>query len=465
MPAFISGSSIDDLFQFWRKTYGGIFTVWIGPTPLVMICDMESIKKYFVVNADKFSNRWRNYVTDTFMGGVNGVVQIDGDKWREQRRFSLHVLRDFGVGRALMEQKIMFEVDAFVDYLGQIDEPIEMHSPIAVCVGNIIMNLLFGERFPQGSEEMHHLHGLLDQQSQLVVNPIMGLYIALPFTSKIPLLNMKWNELMKLRNHLWNFLEEHIQKHRETFENDLPYEDDFTYKYMEEMKKRQETSDDMGYFDEWQMKMLLLDLFFAGMETTVTTLKWGFLLATIHQDVQKKIQEELDSCQNEQITLCDRPNLPYTQACINEIQRVANILPINLLRTTSESVELDGYQYPKGTLVIPQISILMQDPTIFENPHQFNPNRFLTTSGKLRRFEEFIPFSIGKRQCLGESLARAELFLVFANLLKKYSFTSDDVQLSTQRILGLTVSPPKYKCLVKSREKSLKRDLNFNIIS
>lgn len=44
------------------------------------------------------------------LGGTNGVVQIDGEKWREQRRFSLHVLRNFGVGRALMEEKIMHEV-------------------------------------------------------------------------------------------------------------------------------------------------------------------------------------------------------------------------------------------------------------------------------------------------------------------------------------------------------------------
>ncbi|KHJ90047.1 hypothetical protein OESDEN_10116 [Oesophagostomum dentatum] len=90
------------------------------------------------------------------------------------------------------------------------------------------------------------------------------------------------------------------------------------FTYMREMEKRRQTGADMGYFDDWQMKMLLLDLFFAGMETTVTTLKWGFLLATIHPEVQRKVQEELDNkCAGTIVTLADRPRLPYTQAVIN----------------------------------------------------------------------------------------------------------------------------------------------------
>ncbi|KAK6732974.1 hypothetical protein RB195_017009 [Necator americanus] len=463
MPNFLFCSSVDDLFQSWKKKYGGIFTVWIGPIPLVMVSDLTSIKKYFIQNAELFSNRWRNHITDTFMGGVNGVVQIDGPKWREQRRFSLHVLRDFGIGRALMEGKIMEEVNAFADYLHlNQSEEITMHSAIAVCVGNVINNMLFGMRFPQGSAEMHHLHSLLDQQSRLVVNPVMGLYIAAPWTTDIPLINGKWNDLMAIRSELYDFLQKQIDDHRLKILRDDHVEDDFTFSYMREMEKRRQTGTDMGYFDDWQMKMLLLDLFFAGMETTVTTLKWGFLLAAIHPDIQRKVQEELDNvCVGNVVLLADRPRLPYTQAVINEIQRFANILPINLLRTVADDVSIDGFHFSKGTLVIPQISILMNDECVFTNPKQFSPERFLDENGKLRRIDEFLPFSVGKRQCLGESLARAELFLIFSNLLKQFVFRAPvGEKLSTRRVFGLTVSPPTYKCVVESR----KRDENHNIV-
>lgn len=467
MPSFLFASSIDDLFQSWKKSYGGVFTVWIGPFPLVMVCDLASIKKYFVQNAEVFSNRWRNHVTDTFMGGANGVVQIDGPKWREQRRFALHVLRDFGVGRAQMESKIMEEVNSFAVFLQENQGRVVINSAIAVCVGNVINNMLFGVRFPQvqfcqGSEQMHQLHSLLDQQSRLVVNPIMGLYIAAPWTTSIPIVNRKWTELMQIREQLWNFLQEQIDDHRRKLSNNDADEDDFTYTYMREMEKRRISGVDMGYFDDWQMKMLLLDLFFAGMETTVTTLKWGFLLAVLHPNVQRRVQEELDNeCAGTAVTLADRPRLPYTQATINEIQRVANILPINLLRTVSEDVSIDGFEFPAKTLVIPQISILMNDESVFPDAKAFRPERFLGEDGKLRRVDEFLPFSVGKRQCLGESLARAELFLIFGNLLKRFEFRPTPGSWpSKQRVFGLTVSPPQYECVVQLR----KRDENHNFV-
>ncbi|KJH39862.1 hypothetical protein DICVIV_14241 [Dictyocaulus viviparus] len=66
------------------------------------------------------------------------------------------------------------------------------------------------------------------------------------------------------------------------------------------------------------MKMLLFDLLFAGVETTATTLKWGFLLVAINSQVQRRVQEELDrECLGDVVTLADRPRLPYTQATIN----------------------------------------------------------------------------------------------------------------------------------------------------
>uniref|UniRef100_A0A1I7SVA1 Cytochrome P450 2L1 n=1 Tax=Bursaphelenchus xylophilus TaxID=6326 RepID=A0A1I7SVA1_BURXY len=137
---------------------------------------------------------------------------------------------------------------------------------------------------------------------------------------------------------------------------------------------------------------------------------------------------------------------------LEEIQRLANILPINLLRTVTQDIEIDGYRFKKGSMVLPQVSILLNDPDHFPEPEEFRPDRFLDENQNLRRFEAFMPFSIGKRQCLGESLARMELFLIFANLLRNFSFESCDGEISNRRVLGLTVSPPKFRCKVRRRE-------------
>ncbi|KAL3994484.1 Cytochrome P450 family protein [Acanthocheilonema viteae] len=453
---FIFYKSIDDMFLSWKQKYGNVITFWIGPIPLVMVTDGETMREYFVRNAEIFSNRWRNYATDFFMDGTNGIIQIDGDKWKQQRRFVLRVLRDFGVGRMLIEERIMMEVEIFIDYMEAkcTVQEVDICAMHAVCVGNIINNILFGYRFPQGSVEFSSLHKLLDSHSRLVLHPLMGLYISLPFTTRIPLINYKWKKFKNLRDKLREFISKEVQEHVKIFNSEEPPEiTDFTYAYLSEIDRRKKAGEPTEYFSEWQLTMLLLDLFFAGMETTVTTLKWGFLLSIIHPDVQTKVQNELDEIGN-RITLADKSKCSYTMATIHEIQRLANILPINLLRTVAEDVVMGKYYYPAGTLCIPQISIAMNDPTNFEKPKEFRPERFLEDDGfTLKKHDAFFPFSIGKRQCLGESLAKAELFLIYANLMRHYRFRTvpNKPNPSTKRLFGLTTSPPPYKCVVERR--------------
>lgn len=77
------------------------------------------------------------------------MLQIHGDKWREQRRFSLHVLRDFGVGRAEIEKRVMYEVEKMIEVLKKDcnSKPLDLHTYFASCVGNIIITILFGKRY------------------------------------------------------------------------------------------------------------------------------------------------------------------------------------------------------------------------------------------------------------------------------------------------------------------------------
>ncbi|VDO40384.1 unnamed protein product [Haemonchus placei] len=105
-----------------------------------------------------------------------------------------------------------------------------------------------------------------------------------------------------------------------------------------------------------------------------------------------------------------------------ETQRLANLLPMNLPHVTVRAVRIGKYDLPAGTGVVPQISNVLYDKhlQVFPAPHSFNPSRFIDENGKLKKVEELIPFSIGKRQCLGEGLAKMELFLFIANLFNRF---------------------------------------------
>ncbi|NXI54753.1 CP2J2 protein, partial [Chloroceryle aenea] len=109
----------------------------------------------------------------------------------------------------------------------------------------------------------------------------------------------------------------------------------------------------------------------------------------------------------------------YTNATIHEVQRISSIIPFNAPRMATKDTVLDGFHIPKGTVLLTNLTSVMFDKTEWETPDTFNPGHFLK-DGQFRKRESFMPFSIGKRACLGEVLARSELFLFFPSLLQKF---------------------------------------------
>ncbi|XP_010785342.1 cytochrome P450 2D9-like, partial [Notothenia coriiceps] len=156
--------------------------------------------------------------------------------------------------------------------------------------------------------------------------------------------------------------------------------------------------------------------------------------------------------QSRQPSMADRSNLPYTEAVIHEIQRMGNIIPLNGLRMATKDTTLGDYIIPKGTSLMPNLTSVLFDKTEWETPDTFNPGHFLDAEGKFVKREALMPFSAGKRVCLGEGLAKMELFLFLIGLLQKFSFSvPDGVELSTEGVTGITRVPHPFKVYAKAR--------------
>lgn len=192
------------------------------------------------------------------------------------------------------------------------------------------------------------------------------------------------------------------------------------------------------------------------METTLLTFMWAILLLMHYPEVQTKVQQEIDQIigRDRLPDMNDRANMPYTVAAIHECQRFANVLTANIPHSVTEDVEVLGYKIPKDTVVLPLIAVLHFDDEVFENAQQFKPERFLSKDGKtFRNLEKLLPFSLGRRVCLGESLARMELFLIFVALLQQFTFqfTDDNPKPELRGKAGLTIGPFPYTVRIIKR--------------
>merc|ERR1719445_974738 len=241
-------------------------------------------------------------------------------------------------------------------------------------------------------------------------------------------------------------------KHKQSLDvNDLR---DYTDMALMEIEKTTDSKSSFyGQFGLDNLKVTLFDLFVAGSETTSTTLTWAALYMVRYPEVQRKVQEELDRVvgQNRHPSVRDRPNLPYTEAVLMEIQRYANIVPNGVNHVSDRDFSVNGITIPAFTLIQPLMAELLKGE-YWGDGTTFRPERFLDAEGQLRRDDHLIPFSIGKRQCLGETLAKVELFLFFTNLVHQFHFLPEvEGELPSEDYApGVTILPKSFSAKLVS---------------
>ncbi|KAL8194656.1 UNVERIFIED_CONTAM: hypothetical protein K2H54_028058 [Gekko kuhli] len=176
-------------------------------------------------------------------------------------------------------------------------------------------------------------------------------------------------------------------------------------------------------------------------------------------EVQEKCQAEITSVHgnNPCIKYEDRDKLPYTNAVIHEIQRFANVIPLGIPHAPIKDMQLLGYTIPKDTTVITNLISVHCDESQWKYPHEFNPSNFLNEKGEFEKPEAFLAFSAGPRVCLGENLARTELFLFFTNILRRFQILWPDETktLDLRPNFGLTLSPSSFKVALKCRQPNM----------
>jgi cytochrome P450 family 23 subfamily A len=266
----------------------------------------------------------------------------------------------------------------------------------------------------------------------------------------LPILRNRYYELIDGYRTIIDYCQKQINAHKNAKSNDTE-PNDYVDAYLQEAERQGKDST----FTEKQLVNALYDMFIAGQETTSNTIIFAIIYALNYPEKLKNLHNELDKVigNDRRITLGDKNSLPYCNAFIYESQRLVNLLASNLPHKLLRNVEIRGYQIPKGTVIIPQISTILFDDKIFPDPLNFIPERFIDENGDLKKIDEFIPFSMGKRQCLGESLAKMELYLIITNFFNHFNITpvNEEKLPSMKKIRGITVQPYPFECNITKR--------------
>ncbi|XP_042247656.1 cytochrome P450 2K1-like [Thunnus maccoyii] len=434
------------------KKYGSVFTVYLGTKKVVVLAGYKTVKEALVSYAEEFGDRDISPILYDANQG-HGILFANGESWKEMRRFALSTLRDFGMGKRVAEDKILEEcchlIQMFDEHKGK---PFDTTCPVNYATSNIISSIVYGSRFEYSDPRFKNLVRRANETIRITGSVPIQLYNMFPWLLSwiknrhliLKNVEMTVRDVKDLIKHLKATLNPHICR---------GLVDCFLIR-----KKKEEDSHIIDtHYHEKNLIFTVTNLFAAGTDTTATTLRWGLLFMAKYPQIQDKVQDELSRVVgSRQIRVDDRKNLPYTDAVIHETQRLASIVPTSIPHITSRDVTFQGYFIKEGTIVFPLLFSVLYDESQWESPHTFDPSHFLDKEGKFIRRDAFMVFSAGRRVCLGESLAKMELFLFFTTLLQRFRFspppavTEDDLDLTPA--VGFILSPSPHELCAVSRQ-------------
>ncbi|XP_060064384.1 cytochrome P450 2J6-like [Ylistrum balloti] len=443
MPLLRNANPLD-VFRKLRAQYGDVFSLKIGPNLNVIINGSDALKEAFVKRADEFSDRPGSFISERLFQN-KGIGASSGEYWKQTRTYSISILRNLGFGKRSLESRVQEEVTAYLDIIEKQDgRPYDVKEVTVLAISNIICSITFGNRFEFSDTKFKRLTSLFAENFRL--NTVGGAIRSFPGLRHLPGDMFSINKMIKNVEDIKAFVGEQILEHRNTFEEEN--ERDFIDAFLSEQKKHDKED---PIFDDMNLTAIVINLFIAGTDTTATMIRWAIIYLIYNKDIQDKLRQEIETVvgTSRLPSLADKSSMPYYEAFITEVFRMGNIVPLSVPHGAKKDITFRGMVIPKGSVIIPNLDSVMKDPDLFENPDKFQPERFLGDDGRLNGKERTVmAFSLGRRICVGESLARIELFLYITSLLQRFEILPErqDKFPSFEATLGLARASKDYKC-------------------
>ncbi|XP_058486184.1 cytochrome P450 1A1 [Solea solea] len=446
------------------KRYGHVFQIQIGMRPVVVLSGSETVRQALIKQGDDFSGRPDLYSFRFISNGKSLAFSTDqAGVWRARRKLAYSALRSFATLEGttpqyscVLEEHVCKEGEYLINELNTVMKAEGSFDPfryIVVSVANVICGMCFGRRYGHNDQELVSLVNLSDEFGQVVGSGNPADFI--PILQFLPSASMK--KFVRINDHFIEFVQKLVSEHYVTFNKDNIR--DITDSLIDHCEDRKLDENSNIQMSDEKIVGIVNDLFGAGFDTISTALSWSVMYLVAYPEIQERLYQEIqdnvgpDRCP----LLSDKPKLVFLEAFILELFRHSSFLPFTIPHCTTKDTSLNGYFIPKDTCVFINQWQINHDPELWKDPSVFIPERFLSADGtELNKLEgeKVMVFGMGKRRCIGEVIARNEVFLFLAIIIQKLHFhTIPGEELDLTPEYGLTMKHKRCHLKASMRQR------------
>ncbi|KAG5584989.1 hypothetical protein H5410_045423 [Solanum commersonii] len=433
-------------FFHLSQKLGPIIHLQLGQIPTLIISSPRLAELILKTNDHIFCSRPQIIAAQYLSFGCSDITFSPyGPYWRQARKIcvtellsskrvnSFQFIRNEEINR--MIQLILSHSDS------ELSSELDLSQVFFALANDILCRVAFGKRFIDDRLKDRDLVSVLTETQALLAGFCLGDFF--PDWEWVNWLSgMKkrlMNNLKDLREVCDEIIDEHLMKKRDDDQNGDGSED-----FVDVLLRVQKRDDLQVPITDDNLKALILDMFVAGTDTSAATLEWTMTELARHPSVMKKAQDEVReiAANKGKVEEFDLQHLHYMKAVIKETMRLHPPVPLLVPRESIEKCTLDDYEIPAKTRVLINTYAIGRDPEYWNNPLDYNPERFMEKDIDFRGQDfKFLPFGGGRRGCPGYALGLATIELSLARLLYHFDWKlptgveAQDVNLS--EIFGL----------------------------
>nr|CAD7609873.1 unnamed protein product [Timema genevievae] len=400
-----------------RKQYGPIFRLWLGPQLFILLCKPKYIE--VILSSNKLLDKGSNYqFLDKWLG--TGLLTSTGTKWRNHRRiitptFHFKILEDFlevfNTNGRKMVDKLRKEVGG---------PEFDIHPYVTLCTLDIIcetaMGISINAQDGGSADFVEATRGMADivvkRSFRPWLQPNLLFWLSSTGRSQRKYLNILQEMTDKvIKSRKYEFAEK--KKHDKNNKIENKEEDEFG------VKKRRafldmllEAAQDGDFMSDSDIKEEVNTFMFEGHDTTASAISFSLTSLALHQDIQDKVVKELYSIfgdSDRDANYRDIQEMKYLEMVIKEVLRLFPSVPAFM-----------GIRYLRVPTFTIGAFVLHRDPDYFPDPEKFDPERFSPENSQGRDPYQYVPFSAGSRNCIGQRFAMLEMKSTISKVLRTF---------------------------------------------